>query len=112
MKVYLLAAAAAVLSLSGCAKPPSAIAPSYVSEVPYQSYSCKQLGEELQRLDAAYVTAAAQQEKARTGDTWGVILIGIPTSSLSGDNIAPEIASLKGQQVAVQKTMIMKNCAK
>ncbi|HEY4202627.1 MAG TPA: hypothetical protein VGM83_18910 [Devosiaceae bacterium] len=105
-----LAVAALAATLSGCAVAPASIAPAYVSEVPYQSYSCKQLGEEAQRLNDAYTVAAKQQENARTGDTWGVILLGLPTSSLSGGNIAPQIASLKGQQEAVQKVIIAKNC--
>ena len=96
--------------VTGCAKAPNSIAPSYVSEVPYQSYTCKQLGEELQRLEAAYTTTAKAQEDARTGDAWGVFLIGLPTSSLSGGNVAAEVASLKGQMVAVQKSIITRNC--
>lgn len=109
MKIQIVGLAALIL-VSGCAKAPNTIAPSYVSEVPYQSYTCKQLGEEMQRLEAAYTTTAKAQEDARTGDAWGVFLIGMPTSSLSGGNVAAEVASLKGQQVAVQKTMITKNC--
>lgn len=101
----------AAVVLAGCAKAPEAIAPSYVSEVPYQSYSCSQLGQEKQRLEMAYATAAKAQNDARTGDAWGVFLIGMPTSSLSGGNIAPEIASLKGQMTAVDKTIIAKNCS-
>lgn len=100
----------AVTMLAGCAKAPGSIAPSYVSEVPYQSYSCKQLGEERARLEQAYTTTAKAQEDARTGDAWGVFLIGMPTSSLSGGNVAAEVASLKGQMVAVDKTLITKNC--
>ena len=110
MKLW-IAAVAAVVVVSGCAKAPNTIAPSYVSEVQYQNYSCVQLGQELQRLEQAYAVAAKAQEDARTGDAWGVFLIGLPTSSLSGSNIAPEIASLKGQMVAVQKTAISKNCS-
>lgn len=96
--------------LAGCAKAPESIAPSYVSEIPYQSYSCQQLGQERARLQAAYAVAAEAQEGARTGDALGVIFLGIPTSSLSGGNIAPEIANLKGQMVAVDRTIIAKNC--
>lgn len=96
--------------LSGCAVAPASIQPSYVSEVPYQSYTCTQLGQESQRLDAALATASKQQENARSGDTVGVLLLGLPVSSLSGANIAPEIANLKGQQIAVQKSIITKKC--
>lgn len=100
----------AITTLAACAKAPESIAPSYVSEVPYQNYTCTQLGQEKQRLEMAYATASKAQNDARTGDAWGVFLLGLPTSSLSGGNIAPEIASLKGQMVAVDKTIIAKNC--
>lgn len=107
---YLLLLSSAALLLSGCAKSPESIAPSYVSEVPYQTYTCRQLGEERARLEAAYTTTAKAQEDARTGDAWGVFLIGMPTSSLSGGNVAAEVASLKGQMVAVDKSIITKSC--
>lgn len=114
MKRFLPALVAGTLvaaGLSGCAAPPSAIAPAYTSQVPYESYTCKQLGQESQRIDAALTTASAEQDKARQGDTVGVIFLGLPVSSLSGQNVAPQIASLKGQQDAVQQVMIEKNCS-
>lgn len=101
---------ASVLLAGACAKSPESIQASYISEVTYQSWSCPQLGEESQRLSAALATASTQQERARGNDVVGVILIGLPVSSLSGDNIAPEIARLKGEQEAVRRTMIGKNC--
>jgi len=101
---------ASVLLAGACAKSPESIQASYISEVSYQSWSCPQLGEESQRLSAALATASTQQERARGNDVVGVILIGLPVSSLSGDNIAPEIARLKGEQEAVRRTMIAKNC--
>lgn len=106
----LFAVAAVAAALAGCAKAPESIAPSYVSEVPYQSYTCVQLGQEKARLEQAYAVTAKAQSDARTGDAWGVFLIGMPTSSLSGGNVAAEVASLKGQMTAVDKTIITKNC--
>lgn len=103
-------AALAVFALSACAKAPESIAPSYVSEVPYQSYTCVQLGQEKARLEQAYAVTAKAQNDARTGDAVGVFLIGMPTSTLSGGNVAAEVASLKGQMVAVDKTIIAKGC--
>lgn len=107
---FVPAAALAAVALSGCAKAPETIAPSYVSEVPYQSYTCTQLGQEKARLEQAYAVTAKAQNDARTGDAWGVFLLGMPTSSLSGGNVAAEVASLKGQMVAVDRTIIAKNC--
>lgn len=110
-KLTIVGVVAVAAALGACAKSPESISASYVSEVGYQAWSCQQLSEETLRLSAAYASAAQQQEKARTNDVVGVILIGLPVSSLSGDNIAPEIARLKGEQEAVRKAMVIKNCA-
>lgn len=110
-KLTILGVVAVAAALGACAKSPESISPSYVSEVSYQAWSCQQLSDETLRLSSAYASAAQQQEKARTNDVVGVILIGLPVSSLSGDNIAPEIARLKGEQEAVRKAMVLKNCA-
>jgi starvation-inducible outer membrane lipoprotein len=104
-------ALAAPFVIAACAKSPDSIQASYVSEVTYQSWSCRQLSEESARLSSALATASTQQERARGNDVVGVILIGLPVSSLSGDNIAPEIARLKGEQEAVRRAMITKSCA-
>ena len=94
----------------GCAKKPESIAPAYVSHVIYQSWTCQQLGEEQQRLAAALATSSEQQQNARTNDTVGIIFLGLPVSSMSGDNIAPQIARLKGETEAVRTASITKNC--
>lgn len=101
---------AASIALTGCATRPENIPAAYVSEVTFQNWSCEQLGEESAHLSAAYAQAAAQQESARTNDTVGVIFLGLPVASLSGDNVAPQIANLKGQQEAVRKVMLRKGC--
>lgn len=110
MKIIHAIAAVSVLFISACAKSPESISAAYVSDIPYRSWSCTDLAEEQNRLSAAYATAAKQQENARTNDTVGVILLGLPVSSLSGDNIAPEIARLKGEQDAIRKAMIIRKC--
>ena len=105
-----VAVSLACLAAASCAKKPESIAPAYVSTVPYESWTCTQLAQEVVRVDAALTTASDQQEKARGNDVAGVILLGLPVSSLSGDNIAPQIANLKGQKNAIEQTMILKNC--
>ncbi len=110
-KLSIIGVVAVAAALGACAKSPESISPSYVSEVSYQAWSCQQLSDETLRLSSAYASAAQQQEKARTNDVVGVIFIGLPVSSLSGDNIAPEIARLKGEQEAVRKAMVLKNCS-
>lgn len=107
---YLIGAVALTALLAGCAKRPETIAPAYVSALPYQNLSCAQLAEEMARVNAAYAVAAQQQNDAATGDAWGVFLIGMPTSTLSGSNVAAQVASLKGQQEALHQSAIRKNC--
>ena len=41
----------------------------------------------------------------------GVIFLGLPTGSMSGGNIAPEIARLKGEIEAVNRAQRIKGCA-
>jgi len=100
-----------VLTLGACAQSPEAIQPAYVSSVLYQSWTCLQLGEEQQHLASAFATASAQQNQARTNDTVGVLLIGLPVSSMSGENIASQIAHLKGEQEAVRQAMTHNSCS-
>ena len=94
----------------GCAKAPESISAAYVSHVSYQSWTCQQLGDEDRRLASALALSSKQQEQARTNDTVGVILLGLPVSSMSGDNIAPQIARLKGEIEAVRKASREKGC--
>ena len=104
-------AVAALAILAGCAAKPESIAPAYVSTIPYESWTCEQLASETQHIEQAMTTAYAQQNQARGNDIAGVILIGLPVSSMSGGNVAPQIAALKGQQEAVRLTMQKKGCA-
>jgi hypothetical protein len=98
------------LGISSCATAPENIAPSYVSEMSYNSWTCEQLAQEQPRLVAALARAYDAQTKARSNDIAGVILLGLPVSTLSGSNMAGEVARLKGELDALQRTAILKNC--
>lgn len=102
---------APILGLAACAPTPESIQPAYVSEVPYQSWTCTQLSEETGRLSNALSTASTQQNTARSNDVAGVIFLGLPVGSMSGQSIAPQIARYKGEQEAVHKAMIRNNCS-
>lgn len=104
-------AVATAAMLSACAKSPESIAPAYVSPVQYRALDCSQLAMEASRIEQAMVPVTEQQRRARTNDVVGVVLIGLPVSSLSGDNVAEQIARLKGEQETVGKLMVEKKCA-
>ena len=98
------------LLLAGCAVKPESIRPAYISEMSYQSWTCDQLGQEQLRLAAALSTACDAQRQCRSNDTVGVIFLGFPVSSLSGNNQAAEISRLKGELQALQRAATLKNC--
>lgn len=110
MKYRLMAATMVAAYAGACAPTPESIAPAYVSEVPYRSYTCDQLGEEQARLNQALASASVQQNNARSNDTVGIILIGLPVGSMSGQSIAPQIALYKGQLEAVHRASIRNSC--
>lgn len=112
MKPSVIAALAAAALLAGCATAPENIAASYVSPVTYQAWTCPQLVEESARIEAALTTASAAQRRTRTNDMVGVALLGLPVASMSGNGVADQIASLRGQQQVVAQTMITKDCAR
>ena len=97
-----------VVSVGACAAKPESIQPSYISPTTFAGMNCSQLAAEAVRVDNALVRASAQQTKARSNDTAGVILLGLPVSSLSGGNVAPQIADLKGRQEVLQQSQIQR----
>jgi hypothetical protein len=62
------------------------------------------------RVNAAYAAASDQQHKARSNDTMGVIFLGLPVSSLSGQNVAGQVATLKGHQEAISRSATLRSC--
>lgn len=108
MRIATVIAMAAMLA--ACAKNPDSISAQYISDVTYRPLTCQDLSVESARTNAALARASTQQENARTNDTVGVLLIGIPVSSLSGDNIAPEIARYKGELEAINRVQAQKKC--
>ena len=97
-------------TITACAQKPEDIQASYISPNTYANLNCSQLRAEATRVDNAYTRAAAAQNKARSNDTAGVILLGLPVSSLSGANQSAQIGDLKGRQEVLAQTMIEKSC--
>jgi hypothetical protein len=98
------------LLIAACAQSPESIAPMHVSDVPYQSYTCEQLGAEHVHVQTALTQASQQQSNARSNDIAGVLLLGLPVGSMSGQNVAPMIAQYRGQLEAIRRAGIRRNC--
>jgi hypothetical protein len=111
MKKYTLGMGAiCIILLQGCATSPENIPPSYISDLSYNNWSCEQIAQEQPRLVAALASSSDAQRRCRSNDIAGVILLGLPVSSLSGSNMASEVARLKGEVQAIQRAAILKNC--
>ena len=103
------------LALAGCASKSSEIAPTYVSPIQYQSYTCAQLAEEAERVSAAAVTATGVQDKQATNDAVatgvGLVIFWPSFFFIGGDKVnAAQLAHLKGEMDAIQQASIQKRC--
>lgn len=110
-----IAALAVAGMVAGCASSSSDIRASYVSPIQYQSYSCKQLGEEAERVSARAIEVAGIQDQARTQDavvtTVGVVVLWPVLFAIKGDRqTAAELGRLKGEMEAIEKVSIQKQC--
>jgi hypothetical protein len=103
------------IALAGCAKDAAEVAPSYISPITYQSYTCQQLSEEAQRVSAAAAQSAGVQDQRATNDkvAMGVgIVVFWPALLLThgNDENTAQLARLKGQMDAIEQMSIQKRC--
>ena len=101
--------------LAGCATSPSNVAPTYVSPVVYQNFSCQQLAEEAQRVSSRAAQASGVQQQNATRDTVAMtaaIVVFWPALFLVGGDKgnAAELANLRGQMQAIEEVSRAKGC--
>ena len=106
--VSLVILAAAIVA--SCAKSPEKIAPVPVDEAGYGTRTCDELSVEQARVGGELAMATAKQEQTRSNDVAGVIIFGLPLGSMSGNDVEPEIARLKGERDALDRAANTKNC--
>lgn len=103
-------AAVCVLTLTACAKQPDQIAAVEVGTDSYTRYSCSQLRNEKTKISQELENLSAKQKSAASGDAWGVFLLGLPVSSMSGNDQEALIAIAKGKVQAIDRQMVAKGC--
>lgn len=113
MKKLLPLACAAMLA--ACATKSNDIAPSYVSPVIYQNYTCEQLSIEAQTISARAAQAAGVQDKKAQNDVVatgiGIVVFWPTLFFIEGDGAASaEVARLKGEMQAIEAASKQKNC--
>lgn len=114
MRTVFVVAFAALLA-GGCASSSDQITASYVSPLQYESYNCRQLAEEAQRVSHRAAAAAGAQDSQASKDavatTIGVVVFWPALFLIGGDRQnAAELARLKGEMEAIEQTSIRKKC--
>lgn len=99
-----------LLLFVGCAKQPDQIPAADIGPNPYTRMSCSQLAEEEVKLDQALAALSAEQKRAASNDAFGVFLIGLPVSSMSGNDKESAIAIAKGRKNAVDQVQAARSC--
>lgn len=89
------------LAVGACAKSPDSIAPVSMAGA-YDNISCKKARTLLTQEQTNLNALSAAQKSAVTGDAVGVFLIGVPMSSLSGNDKEGSIATSKGKILALE----------
>lgn len=109
MKTHIFLAAALVVS--ACAKQPDEIAAADIGPNPYLKQSCRNLAKleitETQNLE----NLSAAQKSAASGDAVGVLLLGMPVSSMSGNDKETAISVTKGRIQAIEQAKASRGCA-
>ena len=96
-----LTIAALPLALAACAQNPASIAPVSMGN----AFAAQECTSAQRDLLAERMTLEAAEEKQRgavVGDAVGVFLIGVPVSSLTGGDVAGQIATSKGKILALE----------
>ena len=106
-KLFLPVVAAAILM--GCANRPESIRASFVSHERFIDLDCTQLTTKLADTRAELDKYSKMQDSKANGDAFGVFLLGIPFSKLSGDHEG-DVARLKGEIEAIETAQIKRKC--
>lgn len=99
-----------LMLIASCAKAPDKIAAADVGPNVYRGYSCKQLAENKIKYKHDLENLSAEQKSAAEGDAWGVVLLGIPVSSMSGNDKEASISITKGHIQGIEEEQQRKGC--
>ena len=108
-KMFLLMILTATILTTGCANRPESISASYVSHERYIGNSCAILSEKMSDARANLAKFSEMQNSKANVDAWGVFLILVPVSQLSGDSEA-DVAKYKGIVEAIETAQIKNKC--
>lgn len=104
-----IAISLSALLINGCASRPESISASYVSHEKYIDDDCTTLTTKMADARNELSLVSEQQNSKANGDAWGVFLIAVPFSQLSGDHEA-DVAKWKGEVEAIETAQIKNKC--
>ena len=84
-----------LILVAGCAKQANMVAP---TAIPVNSVSCSQIAD----LRLKVASLSARQNTAANNDALGVVLLGLPVASMSGNDVEAELSIAKGQLMAAE----------
>lgn len=87
--------------LAGCAQSPSSIEPTSMGGA-YDNLTCQQAATMLKAEQPKLAALTQRQKDAVAGDAVGVFLVLVPVSSLTGNDVAGELAVSKGKVNALE----------
>lgn len=105
----ILSIIAITLTIAACANRPESIPASYTSHEKYTMLDCTKLATQLGDARAELAKFSEQQNSKATGDAWGVFLVLIPVSKLSGD-YEGDVAKWKGEVAAIETAQVINEC--
>lgn len=97
-------------TISACAKDPDNIAAVRMEDTTYSGLNCQQLQQEELQQWQKFKSLCAAQENAQTGDALGVLLLGLPVSTMTGGDKETDIAVCKGRLDAIDRQQAAKRC--
>ena len=100
----------ACVSLAACAQAPEKIAATDIGPDAYRSLGCSALSAKKVEYTNALENLSADQRKAATSDAWGVFLLGLPWSSMSGNDKEAAISVAKGHLQAIETQQARRGC--
>lgn len=107
----LFAIIAGMIILSACAKKPEEISAVDVGGGMYDRQSCQTLASERVKVSQELENTSAEQSSAAKNDFWGVFWIGLPVSSMGGNDNEAAVALAKGKLQAIDRRRSEMGCA-
>ena len=90
--------------IAACAKGPDAIVPVGMGPA-FQATSCRDAAQMLTQERSQLASLSETQRGAQMGDAFGVFLLGVPVSSLSGGDKEGATATSKGKVIALESRL-------